>query len=188
MLLLCYFIGGAVLQGFIGAPKGTIRREVAEKVILSNTNVIVSSVKEGLEKAIREKYGVLSSTSEFSSVSRDPCSFMEIPYNVEVYEIAFGFPKQSPFIHIFNYFLTKNIENGNLKRIASKWKRQIPCEKGADLNSMGFANVISAFYMIFGGFILTTIIFFIEISMKKNKERRRISTSLQNKNNDSEGV
>ena len=75
---------------------------------------------------------------------------MEIPYNIHAYKVGFGFPKMFPFIDIFNYFISKNIENGNLKIIKIKWFEESmgKCTANGKLDSMGFDNVISAFFMI----------------------------------------
>ena len=131
------------------AQKGSVRREVAEQKILPNRHVFLPSLENGFEKALIEKFGTLSSSAHLASSSNKPCAFMKIPYDIEVYDIGFGFPKESQFIHLFNYYLSKNLENGNIRRSIDNWTKRILSSKNIDLESMGFENVVSAFYMIF---------------------------------------
>ena len=158
--------GGATMNGFLLSPEGSIRREIADKLIKPNPHTMVSGLKEGIGKMLNDKrFALMSTSEEIRYLSNDACQFMEIPYDIDTYNVGFGFPKHFPFLDIFNYFISKNIENGNLKRIKTKWFKEArsKCDGAAQLDSMGFDNVISAFFMIIGGVIITIGIFCAEL-------------------------
>ena len=150
---------------------GSIRRKVAEKLMLPNPHVFVKDTDEGLRKTLNEKYGLMTKQAIISN-SEEPCSYMKIPFNIDKYEIGFAFPMHSPFTDMINYFISKNIENGNFKRLHRNWQKDIPCQNNPGLDSMGFANVISAFFMIVGGIIITTLIFLVEMYTGKKKKMK----------------
>ena len=112
-----------------------------------------------------EKYGFINSSGQIQNAVKDSCTIMEIPYNLNQYDIGFGFPKHFPFIDLFNYFISKNFENGNLKRIKEKWLKKTSkvCGSSTQLDSMGFDNVVSAFILIIIGIVITIIVFIIEL-------------------------
>ena len=74
--------GGATLLGFLEAPKGTIRREIADKLIRPNPHTMVPGLREGITKMLKEKYALLSTAEEIRYLSADACAFLEIPYNI----------------------------------------------------------------------------------------------------------
>ena len=163
--------GSAILNGFFQSPVGSIRREIAEKLIRKNPHTMVPGRKEGIEKMLKEKYALMATSQEIRYLSDDDCLFMEIPFNIHTYIVAFAFPKQFPFLDLFNYFITKNIDNGILQRIKIKWfgDGRSMCAAAVNLDSMGFDNVISAFFMIIGGIIITLVIFCIELFLGRKQ-------------------
>ena len=92
-----------------------------------------------------EKYGFISSSGQIHNAVKDSCTIMEIPYNLNQYDIGFGFPKHFPFIDLFNYFISK------------------VCGSSTQLDSMGFDNAVSAFILIIIGIVITIIVFIIEL-------------------------
>ena len=52
-----YLIGsfGATLNGFLNAPKGSIRREIANKLIRPNPDTMVSGVKESMHLCAQQE-------------------------------------------------------------------------------------------------------------------------------------
>ena len=162
---------GTTLNSFLNAWEGSIRRKIADKIIRPNPRTIVSGFQEGIDKMMTEKYGFMSSAGQIRNSIKNGCSFMEIPYDLNNYDIAFGFPKQFPFSDLFNFFISKNFENGNLQRIKSKWLKRANkmCHAQTQLDSMGFDNVVSAFFMVIIGVIITLVIFCSELCVAKVK-------------------
>ena len=131
-----------------------------------------------------EKYGFISSTGQIYDSVKDGCAFMEIPYDVNKYEIAFRFAKHFPYTDLFNHFISKHFENGNLNRIKSQFVKESnnKCDTNSQLDSMGFDNVISAFFMFVVGLVLTVIVLCIEFCLarveKTQKLRQLVSGTL----------
>ena len=120
-------------------------------------------------------YALISTSSDIAFVLEDPCAFLEIPYDIETYDIGLGFAKHSPYIGVFNYFIKKNIESGNMERIKNKWRKTNP--KGLvlkELDSMGFNNVVSGFFMIIIGVTITVLFFCAELYIG-SKQRVRLT-------------
>ena len=114
----------------------------------------------------------MSTSADVVHFGEDPCAFLEIPYNIDTYDIGFGFAKYSPYIDIFNYFIRKNIENGNINRITIKWTKSNSgdCLSQNSLNSMGFDNMVSAFFIIVIGVGFTVVFFCAELYLGGRKK------------------
>ena len=151
----------AEFNSFFNAPAGSIRRRIGENLIEPfppNDLGLLNAIK----KMLAGNYALVSTSSDIAFVLEDPCAFLEIPYDIETYDIGLGFAKYSPYIGIFNYFIKKNIESGNMERIKNKWKKTNSegCLALKELDSMGFNNVVSGFFMIIIG-VINTVIFFL---------------------------
>ena len=187
-----FTIGGkrsaAELNSFFNAPPGSIRRRIAENLIEPHSPDNLGFLN-ALKKMLAGNYALMSNSADVAYVVEDACAFLEIPYDIETYDIGFGFAKYSPYIDIFNYFLKKNIENGNIDRIIIKWTKSNSgeCLAQKSLDSMGFDNVVSAFFMIIIGVAITVVFFCAELylggkrKVKQNSRHYSTDTSAQNK-------
>ena len=119
------------------------------------------------QRMFSEKYSILAYGETLMSLIEDRCSIVEIPYDVATYDVSLGLPNHSPYADIFNYFIKKNIENGNLDRIKTKWSKTAKggCRRSQNVDSMGFDNVVSAFIMLILGITITIFVFGGEICM-----------------------
>ena len=76
---------------------------------------------------------------------------------------AFAFSKGSPFRDLFNHAMSKMIENGELEKIKAKYKINEPECNGSSGTSLGFKNVICAFYIFLAGLVVCTLVFVFEL-------------------------
>ena len=136
----------------------------------------IEGAREGREMMLSGKYAFMATAEEINFLSNEECAVMEIPFDILGFKTAFGFPKTSPFIHIVNHFISKNQENGNLKRIQTKWFKDAGghCGSKRSLDSMGFDNVISAFIMMVSGLILTFSLLCLEIWHGKKRGLKKL--------------
>ena len=75
---------------------------------------------------------------------------------------AYGFQKDSPFLPLFNYVLNTMRERGSLKQIQVKYESQPQVCPNYSGDALGFISVISLFWIIIPGVIITWIVFGLE--------------------------
>ena len=123
-----FTIGGeqstAELDSFFNAPVGSIRKIIAENLIEPYPPDNLGFLN-AIKKMLAGNYALMSTSADVVHFGEDTCAFLEIPYNIDTYDIGFGFAKYSPYIDIFNYFIKKNIKNGNINRVAINGQNQI---------------------------------------------------------------
>ena len=68
--------GAATILGFIEAKEGSVRRKIADKLIISET--LVSKHEDGLEKMFEDNYAFLSKAEAVFYFANDKCAVMEI--------------------------------------------------------------------------------------------------------------
>ena len=76
------------------------------------------------------------------------------------------FPKFSPFLDIFNFYISEFIEKGTWNAIVNKYKA--PPQVCPDMNGkpIEFANCFTAFIILICGAILAFLLFGLEFAMK----------------------
>ena len=90
------------------------------------------------------------------------CEIIQIPSKYDFKPYAYGFQKDSPYLHLFNHYLKEMREKGTLKKILNKYQaapQVCPDSSGLPL---GFESVFTAFLLLVGGIILGSILFCIE--------------------------
>ena len=90
------------------------------------------------------------------------CEVIQIPSKYDFKPYAYGFQKDSPYLHLFNHYLKEMREKGTLKKILNKYQaapQVCPDSSGLPL---GFESVFTAFLLLVGGIILGLILFCIE--------------------------
>ena len=90
------------------------------------------------------------------------CEVIQIPSKYDFKPYAYGFQKDSPYLHLFNHYLKEMREKGTLKKILNKYQaapQVCPDSSGLPL---GFESVFTAFLLLVGGIILGSILFCIE--------------------------
>ena len=103
-------------------------------------------------KIATEKYAFVYNKDAMHEMNKDNCDFLEIPFDISTSRIGFGWNKHFPHRHMFNYFLKKMIESGQVDRLLRKWKPRVghlpDCGTSAGFPSMGMENMVSAFALI----------------------------------------
>ena len=120
-----------------------------DKKIFEDRQDFVGSVNEGLEKSNNEQFAFLWDAGTMDFLIGKKCSHIAIPKTVLNAVIAFVIRKKSPYTSMFNYFISKLQESGQLSRMWSKWKAEVrkDCfDNGA--TGLGLSNVIAAFLVI----------------------------------------
>ena len=175
-----FTIGGkrsaAELNSFFNAPAGSLRKMIAENLIEPHPPDNLGFLN-AIKKMLAGNYALMSNSADVVYVVEDACALLEIPYDIETYDIGFGFANYSPYIDIFNYFIKKNIENGNIDRIKIKWTKSNSggCLSQKSLDSMGFDNVVSAFFIITFGVAITVVFFCAELYLGGKKKVKQTS-------------
>ena len=91
------------------------------------------------------------------------CQIVALPqkYHFETY--AYGFPKNSPYLPLFNHQLQKAIENGVLNQILKSNKVQAEQECQEELGSIDIETIYGPLLIFAGGIGLALIFFLIEL-------------------------
>ena len=76
------------------------------------------------------------------------------------------FPKFSPFVDIFNFYISEFIEKGQWNAIVKKYSPLPQVCPDMSGTAIEFSNVISAFLILICGAILAFLLFGIEFAMK----------------------
>ena len=113
------------------------------------------------------------------------CSHIAIPKTVLNSVIAYVIKEDSPYTNMFNYFLSKLQESGQLSRMWSKWKADVrkDCfDNGA--TGLGIFNVLASFLVLGGAIIISASIIACErlfrIDTKQFKMNEQNGHILQN--------
>ena len=88
------------------------------------------------------------------------CSHVELPKSLTGHTVAFAMKQKSPYRNMFNYFIFKLQESGQLSRMWKEWKgklRQDCFEIG--VSGLGILNVLTAFFILGGAFLLINTYF-----------------------------
>ena len=159
--------GSANLDNFLLAPKGSIYKMLADEIILKDPTNMPTTFEEALLKTKHEKYAFVYNTDAMLEMNKNKCDFIEIPDDISTSSIGFGWNKNLPHRHIFDFFLKNMIERGQVDRILRKWKpKQTPrhnCGTNEDFVSMGMENMVSAFAMIGAATAVAACILMLEI-------------------------
>ena len=127
-----------------------------DKKIFEDRQDYVGSVDEGLEKSNNEEFAFLWDSGTMDFLIGKKCSHIAIPKTVLNAVIAFVIRKNSPYTNMFNYFISKLQESGQLSRMWSRWKAEVrkDCfDNGA--TGLGISNVIAAFLVIGGAILMS---------------------------------
>ena len=109
--------GSAILDVFLFAQTDSIHLKITEEKIKKDPKNIPSSIEEGLLKAKQERYAFVWTTDVVNRVNQDSCDFVEIPDEVSSGHLGFGWNKDLPHRHFFDFFINKMKETGQMKRI-----------------------------------------------------------------------
>ena len=97
---------------------------------------------------------------------------------------GFAFPKNSQFIRMFNFYLSKLEETGFAKKLYSKWIHRSPPPKQKNENenelvegasAIAFDNLILPVWILVGGIVLSGVIALIEPVLGRVRKVRQKS-------------
>ena len=140
-----------------------------DRKIYQERQEYVDSVGEGLEKSINEEFAFLWDSDVMDFLIGQKCSHIAIPKTVLDTVIAYVIRRNSPYTNMFNYFLSRMQENGQLYRMWSKWKADVrkDClDKGA--TGLGIFNVLASFLVLGGAIIISASIIACERLLKND--------------------
>ena len=156
-------ISGATYDGFFLAPEGSVKRNIAERIMKVNPDTKVENYEEAHNKMLNEEFSFVVSTKRMNARNKENCLFAQIPGDAGSFQVGFGFPKKFPYASLFNQAIKQSNENGQMNRILNKWtaKPRADCASGSGFDSMGIENVISAFAVVAVGLSLSFHLSFI---------------------------
>ena len=162
-----YKIGGARFYGDLFK-----RGNELDKSIFKDRYEVVDSVNDGLQKAIDEEFAFIKNSEALDFLVGQKCSHIIVPNKIADFIIAFVIKKNSPYKNMFNYFLLKLEETGQLSQMWSTWKAD-PRKKcfGSDASSQGIFNVFTAFVVLGGAIVLSLTIMACEIIFKGGENK-----------------
>ena len=131
--------------------------EVSEKSLKSSTEEMLSVISNG-DYALYGGYSTMETVAEWHD-----CSITDANFIVNYRDIAFTFPKGSPYRELFDQTLQKMIESGELGRIKKSYApKKRDCDGRAG-NPLGFRTTCFAVAVLLFGIMACVSIFIIEI-------------------------
>ena len=171
-------LSGATYDGFFLAPKGSVKRRVAEEIMKPNPGTKLKTYEEAHNKILNERFAFIYSSQRMNGENKDNCLFAKIPGNVGSFQVALGFPKKFMYASLLNQAIKQSNENGQMNRILKKWvaKPRADCISGSGFESMGIENVISAFAIVGVAVVLSFLVLIVEFCRRKtnNVEKKQL--------------
>jgi hypothetical protein len=94
------------------------------------------------------------------------CEIVAIPAKYAFIPYAYGFQKDSPYLDIFNYFLSQLQESGSYKKISKKYASQPQICPDYSGKSLGFDSCVTMFLVIIMGLGLGFLLLLYECILK----------------------
>ena len=138
-----------------------------DKKIFRDRYEFVESVDEGLQKSIDEDFAFIWTAETVENCCSE--THIAVPATVTDLPIVFLMKKNCPYKNMFNYFLLKLEETGQLSRMYLSWKSntQKDCFS-IEANSQGIFNVSTTFLVLGGAIVVSLSIMACEILLKRN--------------------
>ena len=146
-----------------------------DRKIYQERQEYVDSVGQGLEKSMNEEFAFLWDSDTMDFLIGQKCSHIAIPKTVLNTVVAYVIRKNSPYTNMFNYFLSRMQENGQLYRMWSKWKADVrkDCfDSGA--TGLGIFNVLASFLVLGGAIIISASIITCERLLKNDAKKSKV--------------
>ena len=150
-----------------------------DKKLFNERYEFVSNIKEGIQKSLDENYGFIWDTYGLAALVGQKCTHVAIPKAVMTSVGVFLMKKKSPCKNMFNYFLLKLQESGQLSRTWSRWTvtpRKDCFDTGA--GGLGIFNMLTVFLVIMAAMVLSLIVLVAERHFKASKECKREEQSV----------
>jgi hypothetical protein len=97
-------------------------------------------------------------------------------------QLAFGFPKNSPYLTLFNTKIHKMAESGELMKIIEKHSNENPNCQTSKGKPLGFENIAIVFLIISLGVIASLILCGFEWILRIKKEGKKTSIIFKQRN------
>ena len=95
-------LGNAIYDDIFQAPKGSEKRSIGDKLVEQSRNVILNTYDEAHALILKEKFAYVTAVEEMNVRNKDNCHFVQIPFQVQSFQIALGFPKNFPLAPLIN--------------------------------------------------------------------------------------
>ena len=116
----------------------------------------VNSTEEGIQKSLDEDFAFIWADDVMANLVGQKCTHVAIPQSMMNFVVGIAMKKKSPYRNMFNYFLSKLKETGQLSRIWSL-RRVAPRTDCFDMGTsgLGIYNMILAFLALLGAVALS---------------------------------
>ena len=156
-----------------GSIKGTSFEDLFEngnafyRKLYEERYEFVNSFEEGIQKSLNEDFAFIWDTDVMENLVGQKCSHVAIPQSTADFVVGFLMKKNHPYKDMFNYFLFKLEESGQLSRMWSVW-RATPREDCFDNETIGLGihNVVMAFFILVCAMMLSFLIVLGECTLR----------------------
>jgi hypothetical protein len=94
------------------------------------------------------------------------CEFVAIPAKYALIPYAYGFQKDSPYLDLFNYFISQLQESGSYEKISRKYESPPQICPDYNAKSLGFESCVTMFLVILMGLGLGFLLVLLECLLK----------------------
>lgn len=122
---------------------------------------MVYFIKNDFSTALYDGYLPITSTKEYQD-----CLIVVTEGKYFTRPYAWPFPKFSPYLPIFNFYISELIEKGQWNAIINKYTAQPQVCPDMSGMPIEFANCFTAFLILVGGGILAVVLIFTEFAIK----------------------
>ena len=162
-----------------------------DKKIFKDRQEYVGSVTEGLDKSNVEEFAFLWDSGAMDFQIGQKCSHIAIPKTVLTSVLAYAIKKNSSYTNMFNYYLAKLQERGQLSRMWSLWSTEVrkDCFDNGP-TGLGINNVLASFLVLGGAILISASAIVCErllkINVKESKPVEKIDNTRKENGNGSE--
>ena len=171
---LGYLRGTSTSDMFEKAKVGTIYQKIYEQKVKGNPESLNDVFKDGLDKVMSEKYIFVTFAPPVIAMIKDKCDILPLPNPVSKKDNGYIWDKDLPQGQFFTYFINKMGEEGVLDKFRAKYLATPRSDCGTldQFVSLGFVNIISAFAMLIGAYIVSILVCISECLFKHFVEKK----------------
>ena len=103
---------------------------------------------------------------------------MEVPYEFATTKTGFSFPKNSPYLQLFDYYIIRLQERGILERIIKKHTPQPRDCNTSSAKAIGYESCFFAFLLLLLGSLFGIVLLIVECFWKKKKAQSESSRKI----------
>ena len=156
-------LGNSAPQIDFEEAKSGIFRELWLNKFSDKNKSLAKSTKESSQLALSSQYSQYLDFNTARSLDEyKDCKLKIMKFQGRKIQIAYAFPRKSPYLEIFNRKLQQMDESGELMKITDKYLEATPeCNKSKG-KPLGFENIVIIFLIISTGILASLILFVLE--------------------------